>query len=59
MGVSVILDLNEDVSAHDLSHFLSHIPEGFDRSYDLRMQIVEGVIPQFLEIRLPISPERD
>lgn len=59
MGVSVILDLNEDVSVPDLKHFLSYVPEGFDHSYDLRMQIVEGVIPQFLEIRLPVSPEQD
>ncbi|MEY9777207.1 hypothetical protein ABH915_002815 [Arthrobacter sp. MW3 TE3886] len=59
MGVSVILDLNEDVSVPQLRHFLSYVPEGFDPSCDLRMQIQDGVTPEFLEIRLPVPPELD
>jgi hypothetical protein len=59
MGVSVILDLNEDVSVPQLRQFLSYVPEGFDPSFDLRMQTQDDVIPQFLEIQLPVPPERD
>lgn len=59
MGVSVILDLNEDVSVPDLRHFLSYVPEGFDTSFDLRMQIQDGVTPEYLEIQLPVPPELD
>lgn len=59
MGVSIILDLNEDVSVPDLRHFLSYVPEDFEPTFDLRMQIEGGGIPQFLEIRLPVPPERD
>lgn len=57
MGVSVILDLNEEVSVPQLRHFLSYVPEKFDPSFDLRMQIRDDVIPQFLEIQLPVPPE--
>lgn len=57
MGVSVILDLNEDVSVPQLRHFLSYVPEGFDPSFDLRMQIQDGVTPEYLEIQLPVPPE--
>jgi hypothetical protein len=59
MGVSVILDLNEDVSVPQLRQFLSYVPEGFDPNFDLRMQIQDGVTPEFLEIRLPVPPELD
>jgi hypothetical protein len=59
MGVSVILDLNENVSVPQLRHFLSYVPQGFDPSFDLRMQIQDDVIPQFLEIQLPVPPELD
>ncbi|MFE4229966.1 hypothetical protein ACFRJ8_18995 [Arthrobacter sp. NPDC056886] len=58
MGVSVILDLTEDVSVPALRHFLSYVPQGFDPSSDLRMQIQDAVVPQFLEILLPIPPEQ-
>jgi hypothetical protein len=59
MGVSVILDLNEDVSVPQLRQFLSYVPEGFDPSSDLRMQTQDDVIPQFLEIQLPVPPDQD
>lgn len=58
MGVSVILDLNEDVSVPDLRHFLSYVPEGFDPKFDVRMQVQNGVNASFLEIQLPVPPER-
>lgn len=57
MGVSVILDLNEDVSVPVLKHFLSYVPEDFEATSDLRMQLESGGIPQFLEILLPVPPE--
>lgn len=57
MGVSVVLDLSEDVSVPHLKHFLSYVPEGFDASFDLRMQIQDGVTPEFLEIQLPVPQE--
>jgi hypothetical protein len=57
MGVSVILDLNEDVSVPHLRHFLSYVPEDFDPNFDLRMKILDGVTPEFLEIQLPVPPE--
>jgi hypothetical protein len=59
MGVSVILDLNEDVSVPVLRHFLSCVPEGFDPNLDIRMEIQSNGTPQFLEIVLPIPQERD
>ena len=58
MGVSVILDLNEDVSVPVLKHFLSYVPEDFEATFDLRMQLERGGVPQFLEIQLPVPPER-
>lgn len=59
MGVSVILDLSEDVSVPQLRHFLSYVPDDFDPKFDLRMQILNGVNPSFLEIQLPVPPGRD
>ncbi len=59
MGVSVILDLNEDVSVPVLRHFLSCVPEGFDPSLDIRMEMQSNGTPQFLEIVLPLPPTQD
>jgi hypothetical protein len=56
MGVSVIIDLSEDVTVPQLMHFLSYVPDDFDPTFDLRMQIQSGVNPSFLEIQLPVPP---
>lgn len=59
MGVSVILDLENQVSAADLRQFLSFLPEASESACDLRVTtdlrviVDDHEVPHFLAIQLP------
>jgi hypothetical protein len=59
MAVSVVLDLGQAVSAPDLRHFLSYLPEAFGPAEDLRSSIDSDGTTHFLEIPLPLPGEQD
>lgn len=54
MAVSVVLDLGQAVSAPDLRHFLSYLPEDLGPAEDLRSNIDSDGTTHFLEIPLPL-----
>jgi hypothetical protein len=57
MAVSVLLALTRSVTVPDLRHFLSHLPDDFNLSKDLRMHPEADGRTNFLEIQLPIPSQ--
>ena len=59
MAVSVVLDLGQAVSAPDLRHFLSYLPEAFDPSEDLRSAVDADGATRFFVVALPLPGQHD
>ncbi len=57
MAISILLDLSEAVSVHDLWQFLSFVPNWHDHDKDIRVTDVKGLAVRWLEVEL--NPSSD
>jgi hypothetical protein len=57
MAISVLLDLSQAVSVHDLWQFLSFVPNWHDNDNDIRAMDVKGLAVRWLEVELNPSPD--
>jgi hypothetical protein len=57
MAISVLLDLSQAVSVHDLWQFLSFVPIWHDHDKDIRVMDVKGLSVRWLEVEL--NPSTD
>ncbi len=57
MAISVVLDLTQEVSVHDLWQFLSLVPQWHDRDKDIRAMDIAGLAVRSLEIEIA-PPQR-
>lgn len=59
MAISIVLDLAEAVSVHDLWQFLSFVPHWHDHDKDIRAMDVKGLAVRYLEVEINPSPDSD
>jgi hypothetical protein len=57
MVMSIVLDLAQAVSVHDLWQFLSFVPTWHDNDKDIRAIDVKGLAVRYLEVEIAPSPE--
>lgn len=57
MSISIVLDLAEAVSVHDLWQFLSFVPQWHDHDKDIRVMDVKGLAVRYLEVEM--NPSKD
>jgi len=57
MAISIVLDLTQAVSVHDLWQFLSLVPHWHDQDRDIRAMDVKGLAVRYLEVE--INPSQD
>lgn len=57
MVMSIVLDLAQAVSVHDLWQFLSFVPTWHDNDKDIRAMDVKGLAVRYLEVEIAPSPE--
>ncbi|WP_133247467.1 hypothetical protein [Arthrobacter sp. H-02-3] len=57
MAISIVLDLAEAVSVHDLWQFLSFVPQWHDHDKDVRVMDARGLAVRYLEVEINASPD--
>lgn len=57
MAISIVLDLSQAVSVHDLWQFLSFVPQWHDHDRDIRSMDVKGLAVRGLEVEINPSPD--
>jgi hypothetical protein len=57
MAISIVLDLSEAISVHDLWQFLSFVPQWHDHDKDIRAMDVKGLAVRYLQVEVNPSPE--
>lgn len=57
MTISIVLDLSQAVSVHDLWQFLSFVPQWHDHDKDIRAMDVKGLAVRWLEVEINAAPD--
>lgn len=57
MAISIVLDLAQAVSVHDLWQFLSFVPPWHDHDKDIRAMDVKGLAVRYLEVEINASQD--